>query len=194
MCATWLQPCPTLGDPTDRSPPGFSVRGILQAEILERVAVSYSRGSFRPRDRTHISCVSCTGRCVFLPLAPPGKPSSGTSDEKSAALMVAGGKGREREGKGCLGSFDRYMVLCLKWITNKDLQYCDPRDCSPTGSSVHGILWAGILNHLSHQGSPGNSAQCYVAAWTGEEFVEEGIYVFVWLSPFAVHLKLSQHC
>ena len=138
----------------------------------------------------HLLCL-LHGQVCFLPLAPPGKPSSGTSDKKSAALMVAGGKG---EGKGGLGSFDRYMVLCLKWITNKDLQYCDPRDCSPTGSSVHGILWAGILNHLNHQGSPGNSAQCYVAAWTGEEFVEEGIYVFVWLSSFAVHLKLSQHC
>ena len=51
--------------------------------------------------------------------------------------MVAEGK---EEGKGYLGSFDRYTVLCLKWITNKDLLYCDPMDCSPTGSSVHGIL------------------------------------------------------
>ena len=33
-----------------------------------------------------------------------------------------------------------------------------------------------------------NSAQCYMAAWMGGEF--RG----VWLSPFAVYLKLSQHC
>ena len=37
--------CPTLGDPVDCSPPGSSVHGILQARILEWVAISSSRGS-----------------------------------------------------------------------------------------------------------------------------------------------------
>ena len=40
------------------SPPGSSVHGISQARILEWVAISSSRGSFGPRDRTHISCVA----------------------------------------------------------------------------------------------------------------------------------------
>ena len=39
-----------------------------------------------------------------------------------------------------------------------------------------------------------NFTQCYVAAWTVGEFRGEWIHVYVWLSPFAVHLKLSQHC
>ena len=39
--------------------------------------------------------------------------------------------------------------------------------------------------------STGNSAQCHVAAWLGGEFGGEGIHVYVWLSLFAVHLKLS---
>ena len=39
-----------LCDPRHYSPPGSSVHGILQARILEWVAVSYSRGSFQPRD------------------------------------------------------------------------------------------------------------------------------------------------
>ena len=39
----------TLSGPVDCSPPGFSVRGILQARILERVAMPSSRGSSRPR-------------------------------------------------------------------------------------------------------------------------------------------------
>ena len=39
----------------DCSPPGSSVRGILQARILEWVAISFSRGSSRPRDQTHVS-------------------------------------------------------------------------------------------------------------------------------------------
>ena len=45
------QSCPTLCDPMDYSPPGSSVRGILQARILEWVAISFSRGSSQPRDR-----------------------------------------------------------------------------------------------------------------------------------------------
>ena len=59
-----LQLCQTLCDPVDCSPLGFSVHGILQARILEWVAVSSSRGSSQPRDQTRISYVSCIGRQV----------------------------------------------------------------------------------------------------------------------------------
>ena len=45
--------------------PGCSVRGILQARILEWVAMPSSRGCGRPRDGTRISNVSCTGRRVL---------------------------------------------------------------------------------------------------------------------------------
>ena len=38
-----LQPCPTLCDPIDSSPPGSPVPGILQARILEWVAISFSK-------------------------------------------------------------------------------------------------------------------------------------------------------
>ena len=60
---------------------------------------------------------------------------------------------------------DMYTVLSLKWINGQDL--------------------------LS---STGDSAQCYVAAWMGGEFGGEWIRVYACLSPFSVHLKLSQHC
>ena len=71
---------------------------------------------------------------------------------------------------------DMYTTLYLKWMTIKDLMY-----------------------------STWNSAQCYVATWMGGVFGGEWIHVWlglgymylvdthVWLSPFAVHLKLSQH-
>ena len=52
------QLCLTLCDPIDCSPPGSSVHGSLQARILESVAISFSRGSSRPKDRTCVSCVS----------------------------------------------------------------------------------------------------------------------------------------
>ena len=46
--------CPTLCDPVDCGPPGSSVHGILQARTLEWVAMPFSGGSFRPRDRTRL--------------------------------------------------------------------------------------------------------------------------------------------
>ena len=62
---------------------------------------------------------------------------------------------------------DMYTLLRLKCITNKDR------------------LW-----------STWNSARGYVAAWMGGESSSGGewIPVYAWLSPFAVHLKLSQYC
>ena len=45
--------------------PGFSVHGIFQARILEWVAISYSRGSSQPRDRTHVSSVFCISRRIL---------------------------------------------------------------------------------------------------------------------------------
>ena len=52
LCALVTQSCLTLCDPLDCSPPGSSVPGIFQARILEWVAISFSRGSSRPRDWT----------------------------------------------------------------------------------------------------------------------------------------------
>ena len=63
------QSCPTLCNPMDCRPPGSSVHGILQARILEQVAISYSSGYCPPRDWTHVSCVSCIGRWILNPLS-----------------------------------------------------------------------------------------------------------------------------
>ena len=48
-------PFSALWDPMDCSLPGFSLHGILQARVLEWVAISFSRGSSWPRDRTQVS-------------------------------------------------------------------------------------------------------------------------------------------
>ena len=50
--------CPALCNPMDCSLPGSSVHGISQTRILEKVAISFSRGSLWPSDQTHISCTS----------------------------------------------------------------------------------------------------------------------------------------
>ena len=77
-----LQLYPTLCNPKDYSPSGSSVHGILQARILEWVAMPFSRTSSWPQGQTPVSCISCIGNCFFfcffcfffLPLLPPGKP------------------------------------------------------------------------------------------------------------------------
>ena len=51
------QSCSTLCDSTDCSLPGSSAHGIFQARVLEWLAISFSRGSSRPRDWTQISCI-----------------------------------------------------------------------------------------------------------------------------------------
>ena len=66
------QSCPTLCDPVDCSPPGSSIHGILQARILEWVAISFSRGCSRPRDRTWSPALEADA----LTSEPPGKPKS----------------------------------------------------------------------------------------------------------------------
>ena len=73
----WLHECMLscfrhgqLCDPTDCSPPGFSVHGILQARILEWVAKSSSRGSFWLRNQT----LSTVAPALLVDSLPPGKP------------------------------------------------------------------------------------------------------------------------
>ena len=60
-----------LCDPVDCGPPGSSVHGILQARILEWGAISFSRGSSRPRDQTQVSRIALTSE------PPPGDQGTG---------------------------------------------------------------------------------------------------------------------
>ena len=88
---------------------------------------------------------------------------------KSTFMVAGAGLGRGWGGGrgGIVREFgmDMYILLYFKWITNKGPLY-----------------------------STENSAQCYMVTRMGEEFGGEWIHEYAWLSPFAVHLKLSQHC
>ena len=64
MLVLVTQSCPTLCDSMDCSPPGSSVHGILQARILEWVAIPFSRGSLWTRDWNPASCT--VGRFFIL--------------------------------------------------------------------------------------------------------------------------------
>ena len=120
------QSCPTLWDPVDCSPPGSSVHGILQARVLEWVAISFSRGSSRPRDWIQVSRIAgrhfnlwATREALYLHIS-------------LAAAAAA-----------------KSLQLCPT--------LCDPMDCSPPGSSVHGFLRARILKWVVISSSRGSS-------------------------------------
>ena len=84
--------------------------------------------------------------------------------KKHLHCMVARREGW-REGTVREFGMDRYTFLYFKWITNKNLLY-----------------------------STGNSAQCYVAAWVKEKFIGKWIHIYLWPSPFVIHLRLLQNC
>ena len=58
--------CLTLRDPVESSPPGSSVHGILQARILEWVAIPFFRGSSQPSNQTWVSCIADRFFTVWL--------------------------------------------------------------------------------------------------------------------------------
>ena len=91
-----------------------SVYGTFQAKILAWVAIF--RGSSPPRDRTHISCISCIGRRSFT-TAPPGRPISFQA------------------------VFKRWSVKLLLWTDPSIcqlLQQCDMSQCGGEGLNCHG--------------------------------------------------------
>ena len=99
MCAKLLQSCPTLCNSIDCNPPGFSVHGILQARILEWVAMSSSRRSSWPRDWICNSCVSCISRQLLYHWGFPRGSEVKASACNSGDLSSIPGWGRS-PGKG----------------------------------------------------------------------------------------------
>ena len=74
LCVKSLQSCPTLCNPMDYRWPGSPAHAILQARILEWVAISSSRGSSQPWDRTCISYISYIGRQALYHSCHIGSP------------------------------------------------------------------------------------------------------------------------
>ena len=122
--------CPTLCDPMDCSLPRSSDHGILQASVLEWVAISFSRESSRPRYRTRVSHI--VGRC-FTHWA--------TREVLPIRIAIIKKAINNKCWWGC-GEIENLLhcSVCAKSLQSCPA-LCDPMDCSPPGSSVHGILW-----------------------------------------------------
>ena len=124
LCMLAAQPCPTLCELMDCNPPSSSVHGILQAEILELVAVSYSRGFSQFRDWIHISCVSCIGRQTLYHWATwealqqgKGKQSKFTVKKHDNHCFRQITKVKLNNGESCWCTYSWYdvmkMALCF---------------------------------------------------------------------------------
>ena len=113
---------PTLCNPMDCSPPGSSIHGIFQAKILGWVAISFSRGSFWPRDWTDVSCISSIGRSVLYQLSHQG----------SHLYMAL--------GKNCKVYIYiyKYIYIYTLGILQFSLILCDDESLQP--SNLHALL------------------------------------------------------
>ena len=111
----------TLCDPMHSSPPGSSVHGILQARILEWVAISSSRRSSQPRDQTHISYVSCIGKRILSHQHHLWSPRCGCSTsnrEEEGDSFRCSYVSVKSEGK----YYSMWFILCIKLSYFKTLQ------------------------------------------------------------------------
>ena len=134
----------------ESSPTGSSVHGILQARILEWVAIPASRGSSQTRDWT---CIFCTADRFFIAESPE-KPL------RAWYLNVIKWKGASHDvSSKAIPMVQAYPVLYW-WsggVAQSCLTLCDPIACSPPGSSVHGIFQARALEWAAISFSMGSS-------------------------------------
>ena len=121
LCRVALS-CPTLCDPMDCRQPGFSIHGILQARMLEWVAMPFSRGSSQSRDQTQVSCI---GGLVLHQLSYKGSPASGRG-----YINFFRQKGRVPWGRSLC------MSAVVQSLNQSCLTLCDPMDCSMLGFPV----------------------------------------------------------
>ena len=106
LSVLFVQSCLTLCDPKDCNPPGSSVHVILQARILEWVAMPFSRGSSQPRDQTQVSCIAGGFFTIWVTreaLPQPGKPSAKPAPKSSRetgrdSVEVQGNNGASASG------------------------------------------------------------------------------------------------
>ena len=172
MCAKSLQSCMNLWYPMDYSPPSSSVYGILQARILEWVSMPSSRGPFQPRGQTYVSYVCCVGKQVLYQQCHQWSPNDimlllllllscfsrvwlcATPETAAHQAPPSLGFSRQEHWSGL--PFPSPMHESESEVTQSCPTLSDPMDCSPPGSSIHGIFqarvleWGAIVNLLKY--------------------------------------------
>ena len=189
-------------DPIDYSLPGSSAHGILQARILEWVAIPFSRGISSTRDRTWVFRIASRFFNKWgqhIPWEQLSLPHldlllfSDTDCHHGILLCVFIVSSLKKVFQGCFSLLLNRPLLNEFMVTGLVGEEDVGKRYRVWDQHVHTAIFK-TDNHLGPTYSTGNSAQSYVAARMGREFGREWIHVYLWLSPFAVHLKLSQHC
>ena len=149
--------CMTLCDPMDGRPappalPDASVHGIPQAKMMERVAISISRGSLQPRDGNSVSNRKKRRKNSPIELfaAAAAKslqscPTLRSHRRQPTRLSRPWDSPGKNTGVGC-----HFLLQCMKVKSESEVsQSCptlrDPMDCSLPGSSAHGIFQARVI-------------------------------------------------
>ena len=135
--------------PIDGSPPGSPVPGILQARILEWVAISFSNAW---KWKVKVKSLSCVGLLATQWTAAYQAPASLGFSRQEYWSGVPLSSLRKVQ----ITSFIR-PCMCVCSVTQSCLTLCDPLDCSPPGSSVHGIFQVRILEWVAISSSRGYS-------------------------------------
>ena len=156
-----LQSCPTLCDPMDGSPPGFPIPGILQARTLEWVAISFSNAWKWKVKVKSLSCVRLfTTPWTVAYQAPLSMdfPGKSTGVGCHCLLWLLRAEGNKMDALGIhwpikisqvkRGNFQHLNVLLFPFAKLRPT-FCNPMNCSPSGSSVHGVLQARILEWVA---------------------------------------------
>ena len=139
------------------SPPGSSVHGILQARILQWVAIPFSRESAQPRDRSQVSCIAGG----FFTILATGEIHNTVYTVCIAPLFAWSFSLKSSEVKS-------------SEVAQSCLTLCDPVDCSPPGSSVHEIFQARILEWVAISFARGSSQPrdwTWVSLIAGRRFI-----------------------
>ena len=126
------QSCPTLCDPMDCSPPGYSVHGVFPARILDLVAISYSRAPSRPRDQTVSPALA--GR--FFITVPPGTPSNDSREFCYAKELLKNWKDQPEEIRIFIHSVQVSRSVVSDSLRPHELQHARP-PCPPPTPRVH---------------------------------------------------------
>ena len=140
------QSCPTLCDPVDYSPPGFSVNGISQVRILDWVAISYSRGSSQTRHQTCISYIFCIGRQILYCWHQLQSVSRFSHSVVSDALPPHGLQHARHPYPSPSVQFSPVQSL------SAGPTLCDPMNCSMPGLPVHHQLPEFTQTHVHQVG------------------------------------------
>ena len=132
--AKLLQSCPTLCDPIDGSPLGSSVPGILQARILEWVAISFSNAW---KWKVKVKSLSCA-------------PTQRLHGLQPTRLLHPWDFPGKSTGVGCHCLLRGLVIKIFKSeVAQSCPTLCDPMDCSLPRSSVHGIFQARVLEWVA---------------------------------------------